>query len=241
MADPIFEDPLLVSVYDAFDGQRNDLEHYITIARELRARSVVDVGCGTGCLATRLVEEGFEVTAVDPALASIEFAMRKPNANQVRWIVGDATHLPAMKSDLAVMTGNVAQVFVSDVSWSQTLEAIRSKLSPNGHFVFETRDPSKKAWLDWTREKTYHRIHIENIGFVAGWCDLLDVAGDLISFRWAYHFEPDGKTLTSDSTLRFRSKAEIEDSLIKTGFSISEIRDAPDRPGKEFVFMARLR
>jgi hypothetical protein len=66
-----------------------------------------------------------------------------------------------------------------------------------------------------------------------------DISGDLISFRWTYKFEGDGETLFSDSTLKFRSKDEIMSSLESAGFSIVDIRDAPDRPKKEFVFICK--
>ena len=59
-----------------------------------------------------------------------------------------------------------------------------------------------------------------------------------MSFRWTYIFESDGEKITSDSTLRFRGRKAIEASLIKTGFNILDVRDAPDRPGKEFIFFA---
>jgi hypothetical protein len=45
--------------------------------------------------------------------------------------------------------------------------------------------------------------------------------------------------LTSDSTLRFRSRAEVEASLRAAGFAVAEVRDAPDRPGLALVFIAR--
>jgi hypothetical protein len=45
--------------------------------------------------------------------------------------------------------------------------------------------------------------------------------------------------LTSDSTLRFRSRVEVEDSLAAAGFVTVEVRDAPDRPGRELVFIAQ--
>jgi hypothetical protein len=51
----------------------------------------------------------------------------------------------------------------------------------------------------------------------------------------------DGAVLTSDSTLRFRSRVEVEESLVDAGFVVDEVRDAPDRPGREFVFVARRR
>ncbi len=63
--------------------------------------------------------------------------------------------------------------------------------------------------------------------------------GPLVTFRWTYVFAADGQVLTSDSTLRFRERQEVEADLAAEGFEVVEVRDAPDRPGKEFVFVAR--
>jgi hypothetical protein len=45
--------------------------------------------------------------------------------------------------------------------------------------------------------------------------------------------------LESQSTLRFRDRGEIADSLAAAGYRLDGVRDAPDRPGLEFVFIAR--
>lgn len=71
------------------------------------------------------------------------------------------------------------------------------------------------------------------------WIDLLEVALPLVTFRGTYVFASDGQTLTSHSTLRFRERAEIEADLAAQGFAVREVRDAPDRPGKEFVVVAQ--
>ncbi len=227
MPDQIFENPRLVSIYDTFDGRRADLDHYVAIAKELKATSIVDIGSGTGCLACLLSEQGFEVTGVEPVAASLKHAKLKAQASRVHWILGDATNLPNLNADLAVMTGNVAQVFLTDESWIETLSGIRHALKPKGHLVFEVRDPAKKAWLEWTKEKTYSAFDIPEIGHVEGWCDVTDVSKELVSFRWTYIFESDDQVVTSDSTLRFREKASIEDSLVNSGFRIREVREAP--------------
>lgn len=240
MADPIFSNPRLASIYDCFDGERSDLIHYLKLAKELGAKSVLDIGCGTGCLATLLSEHGLNVTGLDPAVASLKIAKTKPFADKVQWIAGDVSALPELNVDLVVMTGNVAQVFTTDELWEQTLSAIRQSLSENGHLVFETRNPAKKAWMDWTPENTYKKRLIADQGQVETWCEVTQVKDQLISFKWTYRFESDNLTLTSDSTLRFREKQEIVGSLLEAGFSVKDIRDAPDRPGKEFVFIASV-
>ena len=60
-----------------------------------------------------------------------------------------------------------------------------------------------------------------------------------MSFRWTWVFASDGQVLTSDSTLRFRDRDELESTLLANGFAVVEVRDAPDRPGRELVFVAR--
>lgn len=120
MSEAIFTDPLLAQIYDVFDGDRDDLELYLDFVRELRAAHVLDVGCGTGSLAVLLASRGLDVTAVDPAGASLDVARAKDGAAGVTWIHGDVTSLPALQAD-AVMTGNVAQVFLTDSDWTATL------------------------------------------------------------------------------------------------------------------------
>ena len=112
MADDGFEHPRLAAIYDALEADRSDLDVYVGIAEELGVQRVVDVGCGTGTFALLLADRGFEVTGVDPALASLEVARAKLGADRVRWIHGDATSLPRLQVDLATMTANVAQAIV---------------------------------------------------------------------------------------------------------------------------------
>ena len=92
--DAIYADPRLASCYDTFDGERDDLDHYRAILGEHGARSVLDVGCGTGSLATSLALEGLAVTGVDPARASLEIARAKPGGEAVTWVHGTAEELP---------------------------------------------------------------------------------------------------------------------------------------------------
>jgi hypothetical protein len=61
----------------------------------------------------------------------------------------------------------------------------------------------------------------------------------LVSFRDTYRFRADGAVLVSDSTLRFRDRDEVAASLVAGGYRVLDVRDAPDRPGREFVFIAR--
>ena len=241
MADAHFEVPRLAEIYDPLDPDRSDLDAYAVLAGEFGARTVLDIGCGTGTFACLLAGRGLEVIAADPAAASLEVARRKPGAGRVRWVHADATALPRAQADLVTMTGNVAQVFVTGEEWAAVLRAVHEALRPGGRLVFESRDPAQKAWLGWNRGQTYRRAVIPDAGPVQTWVDLTKVEGNLVSFRTTFVFDGDGAVLTSDSTLRFRSRDELADSLAEAGLVVDEVRDAPDRPGLEFVFIARKR
>ncbi|MEU4362136.1 class I SAM-dependent methyltransferase [Promicromonospora sp. NPDC023987] len=243
--DPIFVDPRLARLYDAFDDDRGDLDLYLGLAERFDARTVLDVGCGTGVLALLLAGRGLHVTGLDPAAASLEVARAKPGAGAVTWVEGGAEAVAGLglAVDLATMTGNVAQVFGTDADWARALAAVRGALRPGGRLVFETRVPARQAWLGWTHENKSASRDIPGVGPVEMWTDLLEVALPLVTFRHSYRFPPgmlpDGDVVTSVSTLRFRERDEFEASLAAAGFQVDEVLDAPDRPGLEWVFVAR--
>lgn len=256
MPDAIFADPRLAAIYDALDGDRGDLDAYRAIARELDARTVLDIGCGTGCLVLLLVADGRDAIGLDPAAASLDVARAKPGADGVRWILGDArslaaspplpvlpvlpalSALPVLPVDLVTMTGNVAQAIAEPGDWAATLRAAHDALRPGGHLVFETRVPRRRAWEAWTRDRSERVVDVPGVGFVRTWVELLDVSEPLVSFRWTWVFG-DGRALTSDSTLRFRELDELSADLAQVGFELREVREAPDRPGLEHVLIAR--
>jgi SAM-dependent methyltransferase len=238
VVDAVFGDARLAEVYDPLDPDRSDLDAYAEIVEELGARSVLDVGCGTGTFACLLAQRGVTVTGVDPALASLDVARRKPGADRVRWIAGEVTSLPPLQVDLATMTGNVAQVFLTDEAWFSVLTSVGVALRPGGSLVFEVRDPARQAWREWTRDESFRSVDLDGIGRVETWVDLTEVRLPFVSFRWTFVFEVDGAVLTSHSTLRFRSRSEIEGSVQAAGFLVEPVRDAPDRPGRELVFIA---
>jgi SAM-dependent methyltransferase len=230
-----FDDPRIAGVYDSFDFDRTDLDAYLAIVSELGASRVLDLGCGTGTLAIMLASSGLDVVALDPARAMLDVARAKPGAERVRWICGDATS-PSMRAsvDVVTCTGNAAQAIVDDTDWQRTLDAVRSCLLPDGYFVFETREPSMRAWEAWTREQSYAVVD-----GIESWDEVTRVEWPVVTFDSTTVF-PDGTRVVATSMLRFRERAEVEADLRSAGFSVPTVRDAPDRPGRELVFVAQV-
>lgn len=235
--DPAFGDPRLAVLYDVLDNDRSDLDAYLAIAQEVAAGSVIDIGCGTGTLAVRLAALGLSVVGVDPAAASLDVARAKQYAERVTWEHGDAAALDrlGLSADLAVMTGNVAQVFTCDEDWGRALDAVRGSLRPGGWFVFETRRTEVRDWERWDVGPT--TIVVPGGATVVFSRTVSEVALPLVTFETTTTV--DGEAIPSTSTLRFRERDEVDRDLAARGFDVVDVRDAPDRPGKEHVFLAR--
>ena len=107
---------------------------------------------------------------------------------------------------------------------------------PGGHFVFETRIPERRAWEGWTPEASRQHGTTADGHPVETWNEVVDVDLPLVTFEANFEF-PNGQVV-STSVLRFRSQEEVTGDLDRAGFVVRSIRDAPDRPGREWVFVA---
>ena len=241
MADEEYGHPLLAALYDWLYPDRSDLDAYVDVVEEFNARRVLDIGCGTGSFALLLADRGIDVIGIEPARASIDVAKAKPGSWRVRWVCGDVTALPSLhpppQVDLATMTANVAPAIADPHTWQQTLRSVYDTLRPGGRLVFETRNPAQRAWKAWNRDASYRVTQVPGVGPVETWADVLDVRGSLVTVRWTYAFATDD-VLTSTSTLRFPEREEVEAELTAQEYVVKEVRDAPDRPGRELVFIA---
>ncbi len=114
-----------------------------------------------------------------------------------------------------------------------------TRRSPRNWGVFELRDPARRAWEQWTPALTHVAVDVAGIGVVESWEEVTTVDGDLVTFRSMTNFTVENLLLESVSTLRFRERSAVEASLVAARFELPKVRHAPDRPGREFVFLAR--
>ena len=137
------------------------------------------------------------------------------------------------------MTGNVAQVFLTDDDWLVALRSMRAALPPRGGARVRSPRSGTASVGALDAGGNSQRLHHPVAEWFQSWVELTEVNPPFISFRRTVEFEDGGDRLVSDSTLRFRERDEIGESLEQARFVVLEVRDAPDRPGLEFVFVAR--
>jgi ubiquinone/menaquinone biosynthesis C-methylase UbiE len=144
-----FTEDRLAALYDLFypPEQRADFRFYLPLM--LSAGAVLDVGCGTGALLRMARDAGHtgRLTGLDPAEGMLNQARRRQD---IEWVRGDlASTSWDREFGLIVMTGHAFQELVNDDEIRVALATIRSALTDNGRFAFETRNPRDRAWERW--------------------------------------------------------------------------------------------
>lgn len=214
-------DPRIVDLYDLDNPDGPDHDFYRALADRLGARSIVDLGCGTGILTVSLATAGRTVLGVDPSPAMLDYARRRPGAERVRWLDGDSSAIDVIDADCVVMAGNVAQHILGD-GWPETLAHVRRALRPGGVLAFESRNPADRAWEDWAAEPASTRDTPH--GPLTEWTEVLGPDPDgLVELRFHNVFERTGDELVEVEVLAFRDRETIERQLSEAGLVVEDV------------------
>ncbi|MGW9003563.1 class I SAM-dependent methyltransferase [Brevibacterium casei] len=212
--------PWIVELYDEDNPAGPDHAYFTALADRLGARSILDLGCGTGLLTRALAGNGRRIVGIDPSQTMIDAARRGDADRLVTWIVGDSTAIDADDVDLAVMTGNVAQ-HIPDPDWECTLGDLRRSMRPGAALAFESRSPAARAWLDWDQSEPSLRSTAH--GDLEEWAEIVDRGSGIIEATFFNRFLDTGELIIDDQTFVFRTLSMITDQLDRAGFAVDAV------------------
>jgi ubiquinone/menaquinone biosynthesis C-methylase UbiE len=125
-------------------------EHYLAkrvsfIEAHCRRGRVLDVGCGTGALASRLSAEGFEVVGVDPSEAMLQVMRRRaPGIEAVR-ASGTALPFEDASFDLSLSVAAFHHIADPPAVRRTVAEMVRVTRS-RGHILIWDHNPRNPYW-----------------------------------------------------------------------------------------------
>ncbi|WP_303978465.1 bifunctional 2-polyprenyl-6-hydroxyphenol methylase/3-demethylubiquinol 3-O-methyltransferase UbiG [Dongia mobilis] len=218
-SDALYHDPRLADFYDIDNGWADDTRMCLDLARE--AGSVLDFGCGTGLLAAACAERGARVVGVDPAAAMLAIAAARPGGDRVTWVEGDGRTLRLdQRFDLIVMTGHAFQCLLTDADQLALLKTIAEHLAPQGRFIFDSRNPRGREWLEWGPHDSRRMVDHPRYGAVESWNDFAhDPATGIVTYDTYYRL-PNGELLAAKSQIRFTSKEYIAALVDENGLTV---------------------
>ncbi len=220
VVDRLFSELRLAALYDAFCEGRPDFDFYLPLA--MSADAVLDAGCGTGELLRLARQSGHtgRLCGIDPAPAMLDQARV---CSEVEWILGDLSSPRWDREfDLVVMTGHAFQVLISDEEIRAALSTIRSSLTDDGTFVFETRNPLAREWEKWTPDDTVEVTGPDGVVVRMAHEVETPVEDDLVRFATIYTSPSWEGPELSRSTLRFLDPASLSVFLSDASLIIEE-------------------
>lgn len=216
----MFSDASLAVLYDELNPWGPSDDFYLGLV--MSAEAVLDVGCGTGALLHRARKTGHtgRLCGLDPAGGMLEQARKR---SDIEWILGDLASVGwDQEFDLVVMTGHAFQVFVEDDELRASLATIRSALTEDGRFAFESRNPLVRAWEQWIPD------HGAEVTDAAGAVVRVEhevetpVEGDVVRFTTIFASPSWDRPQVSRSTLRFLDAGSLSSFLSDAGLAIEE-------------------
>ncbi len=230
-----------MDLYDVDNPDGADHDYVRSLADEIGAQSILDVGCGTGILTATLVQAGRRVVGIDPSSTMLAYARGRAGGGEVTWVLGDSRNIPAGRFDLAVMSGNVAQ-HIPDPAWERTLSDIRTALRDDGVLTFESRNPLARAWTTWSNVEPTSRPTPH--GLLREWLDVDEIQPGRVVLTAYNEFVQTGDLVIEHLTLEFREREQIEQQLVDAGFHVANVwgdwsRTASTNDSPLMIFEAR--
>ncbi len=217
--DALYHDKRLVDFYDLDNGWGDDTRSCLHLSQSVS--TVLDLGCGTGLLATAIAERGALVTGVDPAPAMLAIARQRPGGDRVTWVEGDGRLVRlGQRFDFILMTGHAFQCLLTDADQLALLATIATHLTPQGRFIFDSRNPARREWEEWGEDPSRRFVDHSKHGRVESWNDYAyDAATGIVTYGTYYRLA-DGALLAAKSQIRFSSQQHLAHLIAQAGLTV---------------------
>jgi ubiquinone/menaquinone biosynthesis C-methylase UbiE len=207
------------------------------LLKKYKARTVLDLTCGTGSQVFWLLKRGFEVIGSDfsPGMLKVARMKAKKARLKVKWLRGDMRSLRVGQFD-AVLTIFNAIGHLTKAGFEKTLRNIHKNLAAKGIYIFDIfnltylqqADNITQLSIEWLRQVGKTKLReIQH--------SIINDEGVLISYTTNY--EKSGteplKVSKSIGSLQLYTAQELKALLARNGFKVLGQYDMAGKPFSE--------
>lgn len=216
-----------------FDYEK-EYHFYDSILKADHCHKILEIGCGSGMLARRFLENGYDYLGLDLSGEMLDIARREVKSD--RFIRCDMRNIALdQQFDAILITGRSISYVIDNPGIIDTLTGINRALKNAGLFLFGVFDANQifdnfddfEQNIEHNNKKIKRISHLEK-NLATGW-----------TYDWTarYIIEQENKTSEYDdrTTLRAFTKDEISLFMKLAGFSIQKIIDE----GKAYTIIAK--
>ncbi len=230
-------------IYQSLFNYDEEFAFYDTHLKANNVKSVVEIGCGTGNMAKRLVAANYAYIGIDLFQEMLDIA--KENAPNIIFKQGDARNFNLSEtSDCVLITGRSISYLTTNQDVLKTLDCINKCLKPNGILMFDAIDAAQ-LFLNFKEENKdeliasfgdnhYKRNSESKPNMESGWT--WDWSSVYFKLDKKQHYQEIGQDF---STLRAFTKDEISLFLSLLGFEMLEILPKKSYAWNDNFFIAK--
>ncbi len=231
------------AMYSCFMNYPAEYAYYHKILRRYKCISLLEIGCGTGNLASLLLQHPYQYTGIDSSAAMLQRASQKLPGKLFIKSKMQQFKLPH-KVDACIFTGRTSSYLKTNTDVKKTLDCIYKNLETRGIIVFDIVNANifqKKI----SGKKTFiHEARFEDRHFYreSQW---VNNPKQLWTFDWnSTYFEKlksgkKKKLFDENSTLRAFTSDDMQLFLELSGFTILKILEKPSYAFDTLVFIAQ--
>lgn len=211
-----------------------EFHFYDAILKTNNCHTILEIGCGSGMLARRFLDNGYDYLGLDLYNEMLDIARREAKSD--RFIQCDMRNLSFdQQFDAILITGRSIAYVIENRGIIDTLNGVHKSLKDNGLFVFDVFDASQifdnfndfEQNIEHNGRKIRRISHLEK-NIATGW-----------TYDWSakYIIGQDNELCEYDdiATLRAFTRDEISLFMKLTNFNPGEIIDE----GKAFTIVAK--
>lgn len=230
-------------MYQTFINYDEEYAYYSGKLKKYNAESLIELGCGTGSLASHFIKNGFDYTGLDLNKAMLDIARKKNSGVDIIEADMRKFELPE-KKHACIIAGRSISYLMTNKDVLDSFNAINKNLKNDGIVCFDNIDATKFIPFIKNGKKIIHKAEFEGRKFLreSYWSVNSDPTW---AFNWeSVYFEETQKgklkkIAEDNSTVRCFTKDDLCLFLELCNFRVKEIEERPSYAFDTFVIVAQ--